>query len=126
MKVLFFGCGPRPLPPELAEHGIIVEWPDFLGRHGRDKRLVDSLEKRVRSGTFAALVLWSAQVGHSSADFLIEAANKVAVRVIRRVRPTKAGLAEVTALLMAYKKEIDALMAECPEVRDAYAEYDEK
>lgn len=49
-------------------------------------------------------------------DFLIGAANRVAVRVIRRVRPTKAGLAEVAALLVAHKKEIDELMKECPEV----------
>lgn len=126
MKVLFFGCEPRPLPPELAEHDITVEWPDFLGHHGRDKRVIEALEKRIRNGTFAALVLWSAQVGHSSADFLIGAANKVAVLVIRRVRPTKAGLAEVTVLLVEHKREIDKLMAECPELRDADAEHGEK
>lgn len=116
MKVLFFGCEPRPLPAELAEHGIVVEWPDFLGHHGRDKRVIEALDKRIRAGTFEILVLWSAQVGHSAADFLIGAANRVAVRVIRRVRPTKAGLAEVAALLVAHKKEIDELMKECPEV----------
>lgn len=115
MKVLFFGGTIRELPPAFAESGIVVEWPDIQSRHGHDMRVISALEKRLRRGVFSVLVLWTGQVGHSSANFLAEAANKMQVPVLRRARASNMGLADVLVQLVAYKRTITELLGPCEE-----------
>jgi len=114
VNVLFFGCRYTDLPEGYEQAGIDVTWPDTYGHHGRDKRVADAMEKRLRHEGFEVLVLWTGQLGHSSANFLSATANKMQIPVLRRSRPSTVALLEVLAHLVEHKRQITVSMEDTP------------